>query len=261
MNSLQKEYEIAIKEGTGWDYEDWIQRKIAKLEASLLKQEQSFNARDANRAKANVNLAKLLEVEQKKNKKLTNNLEAMKTSLGAYTATMKRIKELEAEKEDNRERVNQLNDIVGNDEILITKLKASNTEKDSIICNLQSDIRKLEDGQDELNETNNHLMTDLSEAKERIKELEAKIEKLMKKYRKRGKDLAYLRQQTIPALQFKISQASQEARQETLQECIKGALLVLDEKNVFTVKGEKLIRCSDIQYKLDRLTAEGKESK
>jgi len=42
-------------------------KSCEKLKELLIKQEQSFNARDANRATANVNLAKLLEAEQKKN--------------------------------------------------------------------------------------------------------------------------------------------------------------------------------------------------
>jgi peptidoglycan hydrolase CwlO-like protein len=36
-------------------------------------------------------------------------------------------------------------------------LETENTEKDSIICNLRSDIKELEDEQDELNETNRNL--------------------------------------------------------------------------------------------------------
>jgi len=39
----------------------------------------------------------------------------------------------------------------------IGELMKEITEKDSIICNLRSDIKDLEDGQDELNETNRQL--------------------------------------------------------------------------------------------------------
>ena len=122
--------------------EGWTCEECERLRGIIEKQEHSFNARDANRAKANVNLAKRLEAEQKENKELKLD---------------KHVLELLCEGKD-----------------------LSKDEKDSIICNLRSDIRDLEDGQDELNETNRNLYGVTAELKAENETLKKELDYWMK---------------------------------------------------------------------------------
>jgi chromosome segregation ATPase len=73
-------------------------------------------------------------------------------------------------------------------------LRAENTEKDSIICNLRSDIKELEDGQDELNETNRNLYSTNVELEAKNAKLKTQLDKICRKYDALLDEVALLRE-------------------------------------------------------------------